>query len=131
RRSLSNSKLAVLVARSDPMDTDSLPIMTYEGPVITGGSHAPTAFYAYRPAGLPLRRRGPSGPPSTPGPRAQVPRRPADDLVVLRRRAPHLALGCLPVLGRRPLRRGGPLGLDRHPARLRRAAAPAQRRLGR
>ena len=34
-------------------------------------------------------------------------------------------------LARRPLRRGGPLGPDRHPARLRRVAAPAQRRLGR
>src|SRR5690242_13360346 len=102
------------------MDTDSLPIMTYEGPVITGGSHAPTAFYPDRPAGPPLRRHGPSGPPGTPGPRAQMPGRPAADPGVLRRRAPHLALGCLPVVARRPLRRSGPVGLDRHLARLRR-----------
>src|SRR5215472_1016885 len=98
------------------MDTDSLPIMTYEGPVITGGSHAPTEFYPHRSAGPPLRRRDPSGPPETPGPGTQVPRRAAADPVVLCGRAPHLALGCLPVPARRPLRRSGPVGLDRHPA---------------
>src|SRR6516165_1887725 len=113
------------------MDTDSLPIMTYEGPVITGGSHAPTEFYPHRPAGPPLRRCDPSGPSESPGPRTQVPGRPAADPVVLRRGAPHLALGGLPVLARRALRRSRPVGLDRHLARLRRIAAPAQRRLGR
>jgi hypothetical protein len=113
------------------MDTGSLPIMTYEETVITGGSHAPTEFYPHRPAGPPPRRRDPSGPSEPPRPRAQVPRRPVADPVVLCRRAPHLALGCLQVPARRPLRRGGPLGTDRHPPRLRRVAAPAQRRPGR
>src|SRR5215470_3224909 len=116
--------------RSAQMDTGSLPIMTYEGPVITGGSHAPTAFYSYRPAGPPLRRSDPSGPLGTSRPRTQVPGRPTADPVALRRRADHLALRRLPVPARRPLRRGGPLGLDRHLARLRRVAAPAQRRTG-
>src|SRR5262249_5271838 len=112
--------------RSDQMDTGSLPIMTYGGPVITGGSHAPTAFYPDRPAGPPLRRSDPSGPLGTPRPRTQVPGRPAADPVALRRRADHLALGRLPVPARRPLRRGGPLGLDRHLARLRRVAETAE-----
>src|SRR5262245_9232210 len=113
------------------MGTDSLPIMTYEEPVIPGGSHAPTEFYPHRPAGPPLRRLDPSGPSPTPGPRTQVSGRPVADPLVLRRGAHHLALGCLPVLARRALRRSRPVGLDRHLARLRRLAAPAQRRLGR
>src|SRR5262249_21838358 len=129
--SLSRSKLTVQPARSEPMDTGSLPIMTYEETVITGGSHAPTEFYPQRPAGPPLRRRDPSAPPPAPRPRPQVPRGAAADPVVLCRRAAHLALRCLPVLARRPLRRGGPAGPDRHVARLRRVAAPAQRRTGR
>src|SRR6185437_8602084 len=111
------------------MDTGSLPIMTYGGPVITGGSHAPTGFYPHFPAGPPLRRHDPSGTSGASGPRPQVPRRAAADLVVLRRRAPHLALGCLQMLARRTVRRSGPAGPDRHPARLRRVAAPPQRRL--
>src|SRR6516162_11607368 len=113
------------------MGTDSLPIMTYEEPVITGGSHAPTEFYPHRPAGPPLRRHDPPGPSETPRPWTQVPGRPAADPVVLRRGAHHLTLGCLPVPARRPLRRSGPVGFDRHLARLRRVAAPAQRRPGR
>src|SRR4051812_26051515 len=113
------------------MGTGSLPIMTYGVRVITGGSHAPEEFYPHRPAGPPLRHRDPAGPSEAPGPRPQVPRRAAAHLVVLCRRTPHLALGCLPILARRPVRRGGPLGPDRHPARLRRAATPAQRRPGR
>ena len=111
------------------MDTGSLPIMTY------GGRHyrrEPCAreFYPHRPASPSLRRHDPSGPSPAPRPWTQMPRRAAADLVVLCRRPPHLALGCLPVLARRPFRRGGPLGPDRHPARLRRVAPPAQRRPG-
>src|SRR5437016_653127 len=62
-------------ARADEVGSDghSLPIMTYEESVITGGSHALTQFYPHRPAGPPLRRRDPSGPPETPGSRTQVP----------------------------------------------------------
>src|SRR3954451_14274181 len=105
--------------------------MTYEESVITGGSHALTPFYPHRPAGPPLRRVDPSGPPETPRSRPQVPRRATSDLVILCRRAPHLALRRLQGLARRPLRRGGPVGLDRDPARLCRVVAPAQRRLGR
>src|SRR5262245_3186155 len=107
------------------MDTGSLPIMTYGRPVITGGSHAPTAFYPHRPAGPPLRRRRHAGPPGTPRPRTEVSGRPAADPLVLRRCADHLALGCLPIPARGPLRRGGPVGLDHHLTRLRRVAAPA------
>src|SRR5579885_1116244 len=117
--------------RSGQMDTGSLPIMTYGVPVITGGSHAPEEFYPHRPAGPPLRRRDPSRPPPVAGPRTEVPRRATADPAVLRRRPHHLAVGRLQVPARRALRRGGPLGPDRHPARLRRVAAPAQRRLGR
>src|SRR5262245_12505304 len=117
--------------RPDQMDTGPLPIMTYGAPVITGGSHAPEEFYPHRPAGPPLRRRDPSGPPPAPGSRTRVPRRAAAHPVVLCRRPHHLALGCLQVLARRTVRRGGPAGPDRHPVRLRRAAAPAQRRPGR
>src|SRR5579871_2521476 len=113
------------------MDTGSLPIMTYRVLVITGGSHAPEEFYPHRPPGPPLRRRDPSGPSPTPGPWTEVPRRPAADPAVLRRRPHHLALGRLQVPARCPLRRGGPPGPDRHLARLRRVAAPAQRRPGR
>src|SRR6516164_439095 len=113
------------------MDTGSPPIMTYGVRVITGGSHAPEEFYPHRPAGPPLRHRDPSGPSEAPGPRPQVPRRAAAHLVVLRRRPHHLAVGCLPVLARCPLRRGGPAGPDRHLARLRRVAPPPQRRVGR
>src|SRR5262249_7319817 len=112
------------------MDTGSLPIMTYGGPVISGGSHAPTAFYPHRPAGPPLRRHDRSGPPGTPGPGTQVPGRPTAAPVVLCRCAPQLALRCLQIPARRPLPRGGPVGLDRYLARLRRVAAPTQRRLG-
>src|SRR5262249_39444748 len=117
--------------RLDQMGTDSLPIMTYGKSVITGGSHAPTEFYPHRPAGPPLRRRARSGPSPTPGPRAQGPGRPAADPLVLRRRAAPFTLRCLQIPARGPLRRGGPIGLDRHLARLRRVAAPAQRRTGR
>src|SRR5947209_19433139 len=113
------------------MDTGSSPIVTYVVRVITGGSHASEEFYPHRLPGPPLRRRDPSGSPQAPGPRPQVPRRAAAHLVVLRRRTPHLALGCLQVLARRTVRRSGPAGPDRHPARLRRTAAPAQRRPGR
>src|SRR5271166_1451388 len=116
--------------RSNEMDTGTLSIMTY-GAVITGGSHAPREFYPHRPAGPPLRCFDPSGPSETPGPRTQVPGRPPAHPVVLCRRPHYLALGCLPVPARCPVRRGGPVGLDRHPARLRRVAAPAQRRPGR
>ncbi len=56
---------------------------------------------------------------------------PADPACSSCRRAPHLALGCLQVLARCPVPRGGPVGPDRHPARLRRVAPPAQRRPGR
>jgi hypothetical protein len=42
--------------RSGLLDTTSLPVMTYEFPVITGGSHAPNGFSAHSPAGPPLRR---------------------------------------------------------------------------
>src|SRR3954465_4684718 len=113
------------------MGTGSLPIMTYGAPVITGGSHAPTEFYPHRPAGPALRRHRPPGPPETRRPRAQVPRRPADDPLALRRCPSHFALRCLQVPPPLPPRRGGPPCLDRHLARLRRVAAPAQRRLGR
>src|SRR3954471_22978578 len=113
------------------MGTGSLPIMTYGVRVITGGSHAPEGFYSHRPAGPPPRRHDPSGSPQAPGPRPQVPRRAAADPVVLCRRAPHLALRRLQVLARRTVRRGGPAGPDRHPARFRRVAKPAQRRVGR
>src|SRR5262249_7941898 len=122
----SRSKSSGQSMRSDPMDTGPLPIMTYGVRVITGGSHAPEGFYPHRPAGPPLRRRDPSGPSEAPGPRPQVPRRAAADSVVLGRRPPDLALGCLQVLARCPIRRGGPAGPDRYPPRLRRVAAPAQ-----
>src|SRR3954468_9334848 len=102
--------------KSDPADTGSLPIMTYGVLVITGGSHAPEEFYPHRPTGPSLRRLRPSGPPQAPGPRTQAPRRAVAHLVVLCRRPHHLAIGCVPVLARRPLRRGGPAGPDRHPA---------------
>src|SRR5579871_1717181 len=128
---LSRSNSSARMMRSDPMDTGSLPIMTYRVLVITGGSHAPEEFYPHRPPGPPLRRRDPSGPSPTPGPWTEVPRRPAADPAVLRRRPHHLALGRLQVPARCPLRRGGPPGPDRHLARLRRVAAPAQRRPGR
>src|SRR3954451_8561369 len=117
--------------RPGQMDTGSVPIMTYGSPVITGGSHASEEFYPHSPAGPPLRRRDPPGPSEAPGPRPQVPRRAAADPVVLCRRAPHLALRRLQVLARRTVRRGGPAGPDRHPARFRRVAKPAQRRVGR
>src|SRR5262249_10294069 len=68
--------------------------------------------------------------PGTPRPRTEVSGRPAADPLVLRRCADHLALGCLPIPARGPLRRGGPVGLDHHLTRLRRVAAPAQRRFG-
>src|SRR5262249_49526469 len=128
RASLSRSKLTVQPARSEPMDTGPLPIMTYVETVITGGSHAPTGFYPHRPAGPPLRRRDPSAPPPAPRPRPQVPRGAVVDPVVLCRRAAHLALRCLPVFARCPLRLAGPAGPDRHPARLRPLAPPPQRR---
>src|SRR6516162_6703764 len=102
-----------------------------ESPSLQGGSHAPEEFYPHRPPGPPLCRRDPSGPPPVAGPRTEVPRRPAADPAVLRRRPPHLAVGRLQVPARCPLRRGGPTGPDRHLARLRRVAAPAQRRPGR
>ena len=69
------------------MDTGSLPIMTYGGPIITGASHAPTEFYPHRSAGPPLRRCDRSGPSETPRPRTQVPGRPAAHPVVLCGRA--------------------------------------------
>src|SRR5262249_12551164 len=77
-------------------------IMTYERPVIIGGSHALTEFYPHHPAGPPLRRRDSSGPPPTPGPRTRVPRRAAADPVARCGGSPHLALGCLPTFARRP-----------------------------
>src|SRR3954471_8228487 len=112
------------------MNAGSLPIMTYGGGIKKGGSHAATEFYPPLPAGPSLRCCDPSGPSPAPGPRAQMPRRAAADVVVLCRCAAHLAFPGLPVLAGRPFRRGGPLGPDRHSARLRRVATPAQRRLG-
>ena len=112
------------------MNAGSLLIMTCGGVITKGGSHAPKEFYTHLPAGPSLRRCDPSGPSPPPRPRTQVPRRAAADVVVLCRRPPHLAVGRLPVVARCPLRRGGPLGPDRHPARLRRAATSAQRRSG-
>src|SRR3954447_2462117 len=95
--SLSRSKLSGPSMRSDPMDTGPLPIMTYGVRVITGGSHAPEEFYPHRPAGPSLRRLHPSGTPQASGPRTEVPRRPAADSAVLRRRPHHLAVGRLQV----------------------------------
>jgi hypothetical protein len=79
----------------------------------------------HRPAGPPLQRCDPSEPSEASAPRTQVPRRPSADpvIVILCRRPPHLSPGGLPLLARRTLRAGGPLGPDRHPARLRRVAS--------
>src|SRR2546423_105258 len=44
------------------MDAGYRPIMTYGGPAITGGSHAPKESYSHRPTGPPLCRRHPPGP---------------------------------------------------------------------
>src|SRR6478735_7450731 len=104
--------------------------MTYGGVITKGESHAPEEFYPHLPASPSLHRYDPSGPSPAPRPGTKMPRRAAAVLVVLCRRPPHLALAGLPVLAGRPFRRGGPLGPDRHPARLRRVAAPDQRRSG-
>ena len=130
-KDFSSSKFAISLTRSDRMDARSLPIMIYGVLIVTGGSHATTEFYLHRPTGPPLAalilqdhlKLPDHGPKCWAGPLLTL-------LFYAAANLTSLSDACQ-SLPRRPLRRSGPVGLDRHLARLRRVAPPAQRRLGR
>src|SRR3954471_4898248 len=105
--------------------------MTFGYKVITGGSHAPEPSYARPQPGPSRGRRPPASPSPVPGLQAQDLGPSPLVAPAGRRRPDHLAVRRLRPAPRRPLRRDGAPGPAGDPARLRRAAAPAQRRPGR